>query len=310
MAQLTFNSPVDRTIFDSWNGSITGSTSTVITYAGPVYSANFIGSFTPSGASVTGTLNSFSQFKNGQLQYQITGLSSNAATVASEILANQSSFLRTFLDRVLSGEDNVVGSSGNDFVAGFNNSDTINGGAGVDSAVYFGTGSQYTLQNWNRDTGNLTVRSLVTFEGSDNLTSIERLVFSDGALALDFKGNAGQAFRLYQAAFNRKPDMGGVGFQMNELDNGASLKSIALNFINSPEFASTYGNVDNTGFVSLLYANVLHRTPDSGGLAFHTGNLASGANSRADVLVGFSESPENQAALIGTISSGISYTPV
>jgi serralysin len=53
---------------------------------------------------------------------------------------------------------------------------------------------------------------------------------------------------------------------------------------------------------------VLHRAPDAGGLAYHTGNLDSGGNSRAQVLVGFSESPENQAALIGVIQGGMAYS--
>jgi serralysin len=52
---------------------------------------------------------------------------------------------------------------------------------------------------------------------------------------------------------------------------------------------------------------VLHRAPDAGGLAFHTGNLATGAASRAATLVGFSESPENQAALIGVIQNGMEF---
>ena len=38
----------------------------------------------------------------------------------------------------------------------------------------------------------------------------------------------------------------------------------------------------------------LHRAPDAGGLAYHVSHLNAGVP-RADVLVGFSESPENQA---------------
>lgn len=41
--------------------------------------------------------------------------------------------------------------------------------------------------------------------------------------------------------------------------------------------------------------------------AFHVNNLTAGM-ARADVLVGFSESPENQAALIGIIGNGMFYT--
>jgi serralysin len=95
---------------------------------------------------------------------------------------------------------------------------------------------------------------------------------------------------------------------MKALDDGLNIAQVAANFIASPEFTATYGALDNTAFVNQLYQNVLHRGADAGGLAFHTSNLATGANTRANVLVGFSESPENQAALIGTIQNGMVYT--
>ncbi len=145
-------------------------------------------------------------------------------------------------------------------------------------------------------------------EGTDTLTGIERLQFADGYMAMDTSGNGGQAYRLYQAAFDRTPDAGGLGFQMRELDTGRALAQVAQNFINSPEFNARYGQLDNAAFVAQLYANVLDRAPDASGLAFHVGNLATGANTRANVLVGFSESPENQAALIGVIQAGMFYT--
>ena len=104
------------------------------------------------------------------------------------------------------------------------------------------------------------------------------------------------------------PDLAGLGFQMKALDDGLGLAQLAGNFISSPEFSSRYGSLDNTAFVTQLYANVLHRAPDAAGLTYYTSNLASGASTRADVVVGFSESPENQAALIGTMQNGMAYT--
>ena len=76
----------------------------------------------------------------------------------------------------------------------------------------------------------------------------------------------------------------------------------------SPEFQARYGALNNTQFVAQLYANVLDRAPDSGGLAYHVGHLNAGMT-RADVLVGFSESPENQANVIGQIEHGMLFLP-
>jgi serralysin len=126
-------------------------------------------------------------------------------------------------------------------------------------------------------------------------------------VAFDTDGDAGQAYRLYQAAFNRTPDQAGLGYHIHNLDRGMTLHDVAQAFVSSNEFKFTYGPLNNTQFATQLYANVLHRAPDAAGLAYHVANLDAGA-SRADVLIGFSESSENQAALIGVISSGMVFT--
>ena len=71
-------------------------------------------------------------------------------------------------------------------------------------------------------------------------------------------------------------------------------------------FKHTYGAVDNTQFITLLYQNVLDRAPDAGGLQFHLGESTQG-QSRSDMLIHFSESPENQANVIGDIQNGMVY---
>lgn len=180
----------------------------------------------------------------------------------------------------------------------------IFGDAGIDTVVYETSMNEVRI---TQSASAVTV-SFSTGLAPDEMSGIERLHFSDTKVALDINGNGGMAYRLYQAAFNRSPDEGGLGYQMNALDNGLNIAQVAANFIASPEFNATYGNLNDTQFVAQLYQNVLHRGPDAGGLAFHTGNLANGANTRANVLVGFSESPENQAALIGTIQNGMVYT--
>ncbi len=110
-------------------------------------------------------------------------------------------------------------------------------------------------------------------------------------------GHSGMAYRMYQAAFDRAPDQGGLDFYIDQLATGRmSLKAMAVGFINSPEFKSRYGNgVSNAAFVQLLYQNVLGRAPDAAGQAFHQGNLDAGRLDFADTLVSFSESPENIA---------------
>ncbi len=101
----------------------------------------------------------------------------------------------------------------------------------------------------------------------------------------------GQIGRLYQAYFRRAPDSSGFGFWQGQRAAGAPIESVSTNFAASAEFVNTYGSLSNANFVSLVYANVLARTPDSGGSSYWQGRLAQGLD-RGALMVGFSESPE------------------
>ena len=142
------------------------------------------------------------------------------------------------------------------------------------------------------------------------LDSIERIHFTDKTVALDINGNSGQAYRLYKAAFDRTPDKGGLGYWINELDGGATLLEVAAKFITSTEFIKLNGaNPTNLEFATSMYQHVLGRAPDQGGLTWWVDQLDTGSRTRSDVLVGFSESSENQIALTGQTQGGIEYLP-
>jgi hypothetical protein len=197
----------------------------------------------------------------------------------------------------------VAGTSGNNVLAASSSGGLLDGKEGLDTVVFGMQRSGYVLSN---DGGKVSV--LDTIHGSTTLlANVERLQFSDKMVALDIGGNAGESYRLYQAAFNRTPDKGGLGFWIDAMDHGQSLKEVAANFIDSAEFRQMYGAAPNDSqYVDALYENVLHRTPDAAGYDFwlHALHIAP----RAEVLVNFSESAENQAQVIGAIANGIEFT--
>jgi hypothetical protein len=167
-------------------------------------------------------------------------------------------------------------------------------------------------------TQTLDLTWLGTKDGSDYsylLEDVERLYFTDAAVAFDVGAGevAGSVYRLYQAAFDRKPDAAGVGYWIGEMDGGKSLQTVAAEFIRSAEFQALYGaSLAIESFVGSLYDNVLHRAPDAAGFTYWADSLrAAGdtANARANVLAAFSESPENQAQVIGVIGDGFEYQP-
>ena len=202
-------------------------------------------------------------------------------------------------------DDTLSGGAGADKLSGAAGNDRLDGGAGIDTAVFTNARTAYVVRH---TPGGHTVTAQSGDEGVDTLVNMERALFGDGTrLALDVQGNGGMAYRLYQAAFDRAPDIPGLGYHITDLDNGVNVATVASHFIASPEFASKYGSLDNEHFVRQLYLNVLHREPEAAGLAYHVHNLQT-THTRADVLVGFSESPENQANVIGAIQDGMVYS--
>lgn len=204
--------------------------------------------------------------------------------------------------------DVFAGLGGNDRITGGAGDDVIDGGAGIDTAVYAAKLAAYTVTA-GAAAGTWTVRDTTGVEGVDQLSNVERLHFADTDLALDVAGTAGQAYRIYQAAFARTPDAAGLGYWISVMDKGAALKDVAQGFVESNEFHALYGDhLDNREIVEKFYENVLHRAGEDAGIAWWTDTLDRHANTLADVLAGFSESAENQAALVGVMANGVMYT--
>jgi subtilisin-like proprotein convertase family protein len=207
----------------------------------------------------------------------------------------------------MAGNDTLSGGTGNDTLDGGAGNDTIDGGAGIDTALYHGAHSNYTV---TKTATGWTVVDTTGAEGTDQVAQVERLQFGDMTLAFDLGGDGGQAFRIYQAAFNRPADKAGLGYWIGQMDHGMSLLAVANGFVQSAEFKTLYGSdPSNADIVNRFYTNVLHRDPDAAGAAFWTKLMDEHSLTTADVLVQFSESPENQAALVGVTQNGIEYAP-
>ncbi|MFL6673118.1 MAG: DUF4214 domain-containing protein [Massilia sp.] len=199
----------------------------------------------------------------------------------------------------------VLGGAGdNAFVLG-GGSHVVDGQGGIDTVLLQATRASVALAHGANGV-TLTDSAGVT----NTLLNVERIKFSDASVALDIDGVAGQAYRLYQAAFDRKPDLAGLGFWIDAMDHGATLEQVAAQFEGSKEFAGMYGaQATNAQFVGLLYQNVLHRPAEGAGYDYWMDALANHNLPRAQMLGYFSESNENQAQVIGSIQDGITFTP-
>jgi serralysin len=199
------------------------------------------------------------------------------------------------------------GGATNETFTGIAGNETLNGGAGRDKVVYSAPRADFAVLKLG--TGFVVTDQKGT-QGTDLLLNMERLQFSDQNVAFDIAGVGGQSYRIYQAAFNRIPDLGGLGYWMAAMDGGMSLTAVANQFVTSAEFKSIYGNAPtNLQLVTKFYENLLHRAPEAAGRDFWAGVLDRRDASVADVLAAISESQENQDGVIGLIGNGIAYLP-
>ncbi|MRV71540.1 DUF4214 domain-containing protein [Duganella sp. FT92W] len=203
-----------------------------------------------------------------------------------------------------------TGTAGNDYLKVGANATEVHGGAGTDTLVY-GNREYYHFTITAAGAGQFTILSRYDAPATPvKLDGVERLLFEGGGgIALDVDGIAGQAYRLYQAAFNRTPDPSGVGYWIAQMDKGMALTDVARSFVASAEFQQRYGaNPTDAAFVDMLYSNVLHRAPDAAGAAYWNGALRDGL-AREQALAYFSEGKENHDAVATLIANGFGYNP-
>ncbi|MGJ7917414.1 DUF4214 domain-containing protein [Massilia sp. LXY-6] len=209
---------------------------------------------------------------------------------------------------------NLTGTSGNDVLKPGAGNNAVDGGAGIDTAVYAGSRSNFTIAQEAWGFG-VTDKTAPNGSNHDALINVERVQFDDAWVALDIDGIAGQIFRLYTAVLGRPAEAAGMGYWMWRMEGGTALTTVAREFMNQPEFDTLYGtSPTDTTFVTKLYNNVLHRNPDAAGFDYWLGSLSHNSNPdkaavRTQMLIDFSDSLENQANVVGTFQHGIDYTP-
>lgn len=204
--------------------------------------------------------------------------------------------------------DRIDAGGGDDTVDAGAGNDTIAGGSGIDTVRFVGARSRFEIKINN---GTVTVTDSQRTLGTDQLSDVEKIMFSDQWVTTDISGTNAQAYRIYQAAFDRIPDLPGLGYWMSEMARGMNVVEVAARFIDSNEFRQLYGsNPSPSTFITRLYQNVLDRTPDGEGLAWWTNQMQTNPEKTSyKVLADFSESPENQANVATQITNGIAYLP-
>lgn len=162
------------------------------------------------------------------------------------------------------GADVLHGGEGADLLQGAGGDDTLVGGAGIDQARYERASGDYQVLRGGD--GSLTVQALVSAEGRDLLQQVERLHFSDRALAFDLDGHAGSTARILGAVFGPAAvaNTAYVGIGLSLLDEGMSVTTL-LQLALDARLGPDYGPA---ALVDLLYTNLVGSPPAAADQAF------------------------------------------
>lgn len=202
-------------------------------------------------------------------------------------------------------DDVIKGNSANNRLQGGAGNDTLMGGDGIDTAAYAGKRGNFSF---NKKGGTLTVTDKTGLEGTDTLTGMERLSFSDRSVALDLDGNAGKVAMIVGALAGKQGvhNLGLVGDVLDMLDSGMSMDAAT----DAAIAATTQGAFNSSSFVNTLYLNVLNRPANASEIQQFSHMIDSGANSRADVALMAATSDQNkvQIDLVGLSQTGLEYT--
>jgi hypothetical protein len=238
------------------------------------------------------------------------------SVVSSDVASNGTS-AATRASWTVNSSANLTGTGGADVLKPGAGNNAVDGGAGIDTAVYAGSKNNFTVTkaDWGFDVVDKTGAN-----GHDSLINVERIQFDDGYVAID--DNAAQLYRLYSATYGREPDAAGMGYWIQRMDSGTIIQQVSREFMlggdgkGQPEFVQMYGaNSSDSTFLTQLYKNILDRAPDAGGYQYWMDVMnnytADKTILRGQMLIDFSDSPENvqKVQLVGTLEHGVAFVP-
>lgn len=224
-------------------------------------------------------------------KFSSIGASNNLAIAVGAVIENA---------RGGSGNDTLTGNSANNILTGQGGNDVMNGGSGMDTASYSGRLADYTRSG----SSTITMTDNRGTDGQDQLTSIERLQFSDVSLALDTSqsGAAGQAYGLWYAATHRTAGAAELGLVLKGFDSGQTATQVAQSILDT--YAPT---LSSSALVSVLFQNIVGSAPDSTTLNTLSAQIDSGSYTKGQFYALAAGLEANYVQFAGVVSNGAEY---
>ena len=201
--------------------------------------------------------------------------------------------------------DIIFGSSADDKFFSSDGRDRLDGGAGFDRLIYSNVMSTFEISKID---GAYRVHDRSNVDSVDTAIGIERLMFSDMALACDIEGNAGLAAKILGALWGKESveNPAFVGIVLHYLDSGVSyeaLLDLALGVILG-------ANKTNEAIVELVFTNLVGEAPTQDVKTELASYMDSGAYSQAGFARAIADLELNATNinLVGLTSTGLQYT--
>lgn len=206
---------------------------------------------------------------------------------------------------------NVVGTAVNDALKGTAGDNAVDGGAGLDTLIYAAPRANFTVSKVG---SGYRVADTKGSEGTDTLTGVERLQFSDRKVALDLGVNeaAGQALlwigMLAPSLVTNAPVVGTI---LDLFDQGKSMKSMFQLALDVGLVSSIAGSNSNAAVASMAFRNLVGAEADAATVdllvSYLDGRAAS--LSQADFLTTLAGFELNQVhiGLVGLQQTGVEY---
>lgn len=182
-----------------------------------------------------------------------------------------------------SGNSSVQAGGGVDTIeAGLGNSSIVGGSGDYAVVKLAGNASNYQVTTQN---GHAVVTNSATHMTTD-ISKIQYVQLDNGKALIFAKDSVeGTVANLYQIAFGRTAEAGGLDYWFDAYRAGGTLKQIATAFTNSAEFSSKAALSDRD-FVQFLYQNAFSRAGESAGVDYWVDLLAHG-QTRVDLIISF-----------------------
>jgi len=202
------------------------------------------------------------------------------------------------------GNDQIFGDEGDDIVFGGEGNDLIDGGTGFDIVRMAGAGrADYSFRI--NDGKLVTTHLKGGIDGTDIVGNVEALRFAGASTDVAFRDtDVASLVRMYETAFDRNADEGGLNFWIGQSEAGVSLHDIAVAMVNSTEAQAHFKGMTDAAFIQALYLQGLDRAGTAEESKIWIDSLESGAVSRGTALLGFADSAE-KIALVGFMDTSI-----